>query len=100
MFLPNQKVVCVDGKFPLGIEKLYAELPKEGNTYTIRDIVPGVGLTGEEGEVAVYLIEITGPLNKHGIERGFRADRFAPLTTTEEEVEEEIEIGLPGLVPA
>jgi hypothetical protein len=72
MFLPNQKVVCVDGKFPLGIEKLYAELPKEAATYTIRDIVPGVGLTGEEGETAVYLCEITGPLNAHGIERGFR----------------------------
>ena len=100
MFLPNQKVVCVDGKFPLGIEKLYSELPKEGNTYTIRDIVPGVGLTGEEGEVAVYLIEITGPLNAHGIERGFRADRFAPLSTIEEEAEEEVPMSMPELVPA
>ena len=100
MFLPNQKVVCVDGKFPLGIEKLYSELPKEGVTYTIRDIVPGVGLTGEEGETAVYLCEITGPLNAHGIERGFRADRFAPLQTTEEEAEEELVVGLPELAPA
>ena len=100
MFLPNQKVVCVDGKFPLGIEQLYAELPKEGTTYTIRDIVPGVGLTGEEGETAVYLVEIRGPLNAHGIERGFRADRFAPLETTEEEAEEEISWRIPELVPA
>ncbi len=100
MFLPNQKVVCVDGRFPLGIEQLYAELPKEGSTYTIRDIVPGVGLTGEEGEIAVYLCEITGPTNAHGIERGFRAERFAPLQKIEDEVEEEISIGLPGLVPA
>ena len=100
MFMPNQAVVCVDGKFPLGIEKLYSELPKEGSTYTIRDIVPGVGLTGEEGEVAVYLIEITGPLNAHGIERGFRAERFAPLTTIEEEEEEELALGLPQFAPA
>ena len=100
MFLPNQKVVCVAGKFPLGIEELYSELPKEGVTYTIRDIVPGIGLTGEEGETAVYLIEITGPLNAHGIERGFRADRFAPLQTIEDEVEEEISVGMPQLVPA
>ncbi len=100
MFLPNQKVVCVNGQFPLGIEKLYAELPKEGNTYTIRDIVPGVGLTGEEGEVAVYLCEIKGPLNAHGIERGFRADRFAPLETIEERAEEELSIGVPELAPA
>jgi hypothetical protein len=100
MFLPNQKVVCVDGKFPIGIEKLYSELPKEGMIYTIRDIVPGVGLTGEEGETAVYLCEITGPLNAHGIERGFRADRFAPLQTIEDEAEEEIFAGIPALAPA
>ncbi|HEY1769169.1 MAG TPA: hypothetical protein VGG02_02790 [Chthoniobacterales bacterium] len=100
MFLPNQKVVCVDGRFPLGIEKLYGELPKEGNTYTIRDVVPGVGLTGDEGEVAVYLCEITGPLNAHGIERGFRAERFAPLETVEETAEEELFAGLPEFAPA
>ena len=100
MFLPNQKVVCVDGHFPLGVEKLFSELPKEGVTYTIRDIVPGIGLTGEEGETAVYLCEINGPLNAHGIERGFRADRFAPLQTSEETAEEELFAGLPGLLPA
>ncbi len=100
MFLPNQKVVCVDGRFPLGIEKLYGELPKEGSTYTIRDIVPGVGLTGEEGEVAGYLIEIKGPLNAHGIERGFRAERFAPLETIDEEAEEELPMEMPALAPA
>jgi hypothetical protein len=102
MFLPSQKVVCVDGKFPPGIEALYAELPKEGNTYTIRDVVPGVGLTGEEGEVAVYLCEITGPRNAHGIERGFKAERFAPLSTIEDQVEvgEEISVGLPEMAPA
>jgi hypothetical protein len=100
MFLPNQKVVCIDGKFPLGIEKFYHELPKEGATYTIRDIVPGVGLTGDEGEVAVYLCEITGPLNAHGIERGFRAERFAPLQTTEEEAVEEMPVAIPELLPA
>ena len=100
MFLPNQKVVCVDGRFPLGIEKLYDELPKEGSTYTIRDIVPGIGLTGDEGESAVYLCEIKGPLNAHGIERGFRADRFAPLQRTEERAEEESFLGMPEMVPA
>ena len=100
MFLPNQKVVCVDGHFPVGIEKLYSELPKEGSTYIIRDIVPGIGLTGEEGETAVYLCEITGPLNTHGIERGFRADRFAPLNTIEKEAEEELSVSLPEFAPA
>ncbi len=61
---------------------------------------PFVGLTGEEGEIAVYLIEITGPLNAHGIERGFRAERFAPLQTIEDEVEEELPLAMPEMVPA
>ncbi len=103
MFLPNQKVVCVDGKFPLGIEQLFSELPKEGTTYTISDIVPGVGLTGEEGETAVYLCEITGPLNAHGIERGFSADRFAPLQSIEDEAATEVSEGIfatPAFLPA
>ena len=100
MFLPNQKVVCVNGRFPPGIEKLYSELPQEGSTYTIRDIVPGVCLTGDEGEIAIYLCEIKGPLNAHDIERGFRADRFAPLRTIKEEAEEELFLGLPDLLPA
>jgi hypothetical protein len=88
MFLPNQKVVCVDGQFPLGIENLYLELPQEGLTYTIRDIVPGIGFTSEEGEVAVYLWEIVSPFNINGIERGFRAERFAPLQTQEKQHDE------------
>jgi hypothetical protein len=84
MFLPGQKVVCVDDKFPLGIEKLYTALPREGETYTVRDIVPGCDFNAEPGEVAVYLIELRNPANKLGIERGFKAERFAPLDTIEE----------------
>jgi hypothetical protein len=89
-------------EIPLGITQPYHELPKEGATYTIRDIVPGVGLTGEEGEVAVYLIEIRGPLNAHGIEGGFKAERFAPLSTTEDEaeVDEVVSLGMPAMAPA
>jgi hypothetical protein len=84
MFLPGQKVVCVDDRFPLGIEKLYTSLPREGETYTIRDIVPGCDFNAEPGEVAVYLIELHNPANKLGIERGFKAERFAPLDNIEE----------------
>ena len=84
MFRPGQKVVCVDGRFPLGIEKFYPQVPKEGNTYTIRNVVPGISFRGEHGEVAAYLVEIAGPLNSHGIERGFNVERFAPLDEIEE----------------
>ncbi len=50
--------------------------------------------------MAVYLMEITGPLNAHGIERGFRAERFAPLQTIEDEVEEELPLAMPEPVAA
>jgi hypothetical protein len=91
MFMPGQKVACIDGKFPLGIEQYFPSLPQEGETYTIRDIVPGISPQLSEGEVAVYLIEIIGSVNAHGIERGFNAERFAPLETETEiaEVHEE-----------
>ncbi len=85
--MPGQKVVCVDGKFALGLEKFFPSLPHEGETYTIRDLVPGISPQMGEGEVAVYLIEIIGSTNAHGIERGFNAERFAPLETDIQEAE-------------
>ena len=87
MFAPGQKVACVDDQFPLGIEKLYSALPKKDVVYTVRDILPGVSLQNTEGEVAVYLVELTNPANPHGIEYGFNAERFAPLQTDEDELE-------------
>jgi hypothetical protein len=83
MFVPNQKVVCIDDSFPLGIEKLYHQLPVKDQIYVIRDIVPGQSMMGTPGEVAVYLIGVVNPTNKLGIERGFNAERFAPLSYQE-----------------
>ncbi len=83
MFVPNQKVVCIDDNFPLGIEKLYNQLPVKDQIYVIRDIVPGQALSGAEGEVAVYLLGLVNPTNKVGVERGFNAERFAPLSYKE-----------------
>lgn len=83
MFVPNQKVVCIDDQFPLGIEKLYRQLPVKDQIYVIRDVVPGQSLAGTEGEVAVYLVGLVNPTNKVGVERGFNAERFAPLSYQE-----------------
>lgn len=90
MFMPGQKVACVDDNFPLGIEKLYQALPRKDEIYTVRDLVPGVSLSNTEGETAIYLIELVNPANSHGIEYGFNAERFAPLTTVEDELEESV----------
>jgi hypothetical protein len=80
MFLANQKVVCINDKFPPGIANLfYEKLPKKGNIYTIKDVVAGVYIAGEEGDVALRLYEIVGKDNEDGAEWGFNSDRFAPM---------------------
>lgn len=89
MFAPGQKVACIDDQFPLGIGKLYTALPKKDSIYTVRDLVPGVSLSNSEGETALYLVELVNPANRHGIEYGFNAERFAPLQTDEDELEAE-----------
>ncbi len=88
--MPGQKVACVDDRFPLGIEKLYQALPRKDEIYTVRDLVPGVSLSNSEGETAIYLVELVNPANRHGIEYGFNAERFAPLETVEDELEEAV----------
>jgi hypothetical protein len=79
--MSGQKVVCIDDKFPLGIEKFYACLPKAGVTYVIRDVSLGVNLQGAEGEIAVTLVGLHNPKSSTPPfpERGFKAERFRPL---------------------
>lgn len=89
MFITGQKVVCIDGKFPLGIERYYDALPKEGVTYVVRGLCPAIGFKHED-EICVYLIGLTNPKsNKPPFpERGFKCERFRPLEDlTEEEIE-------------
>jgi hypothetical protein len=81
------KVVCIDDKFPLGIEKFYVALPKAGIVYVIREMCVGVSLQGEEGEVCVLLVGLNNPRsNKPPFpERGFKAERFRPLDELKEQ---------------
>ena len=88
MFLPGQQVVCIDGKFSPSLSRFFPILPQENNTYIIRDIVPGISPNGGEGEIAVYLQEMTGWINDFGIECGFNGERFAPLETITDKAEE------------
>lgn len=89
MFLTGQHVVCVDGNFPLGIEKYYTALPKEGKSYVVRGTAPGVSLKMEEGEVAVYLVGLINPTSNKAPyrERGFKCERFRSVDElTDEEI--------------
>lgn len=89
MFINGQKVVCIDGNFPLSVAKFYTVLPEEGKTYVVRGMAPGHALNGDP-EIAVYLEGAHNPLSSKAPyrERGFKAERFRPL---EELTAEEIQ---------
>ena len=86
MFLPGQKVVCVNDVFPAAIKKFYWKLPVHGVTYTIRELLPGIDTRGEPDEMCVYLVELLNPCSDKPPypERGFKAERFRPLETDTE----------------
>lgn len=94
MFTQGQKVVCVNDRFPLWVRKQYTLLPKEGVTYTVREVFVGrKKWTGGEGEVGVLLFELHNPpdpRHKDKQELGLDANRFAPLRVTDEEIVEEV----------
>lgn len=89
MFVTNQKVVCVDDKFHPNFLKFYTALPENGKVYVVRGIAPGVAITGEEGELAVYVVGLHNPCSSIPPyrERGFKCERFRPLSElTEDEI--------------
>lgn len=83
--LPGKEVVCVNDVVSPETRALFNGWPIDGETYVIRDIVPGCNTDGAEGEIAVYLIEFRNPDNARGIERGYNAERFVPLENLPEE---------------
>ena len=94
MFHQGQKVVCVNDQFPLWVKKIYTDLPKDGVTYTVREVFVGrKNWGGGEGEVGVLLFELhnpSDPRHRDKQELGFDANRFAPLRATDEVVLEEV----------
>lgn len=82
MFDINSKVICVDDRFPSGINDIYNALPKKGTIYTVRDIVPGIGFDHRE-TITVLIHELVNRPNQHGIEPGFQCYRFREPTTLE-----------------
>ena len=94
MFEPGQQVVCVDDKFPAGINDIFNALPRKGLSYIVRDIVPGQDWKCR-GTCAVLLRELENKPNAHGIEPGFAVHRFRELTPEEEREQENAAIGMP-----
>jgi hypothetical protein len=82
MFDINAKVVCIDDRFPAGINDIFNALPRKGSIYTVRDIVPAQDWK-LRGTCAVLLRELENRPNQHGIEPGFQCGRFREPTAVE-----------------
>lgn len=87
MFDINSKVVCVDDTFTERDTYVFSKLPKKGNVYTVRDIVPAQDWK-LQGTCAIYLHELKNAPTTH-IEPGFGVWRFAEVE--EESIKQEQE---------
>ncbi len=78
MFQINDKIVCVDDSPARGANRHRgAPLPIEkGKTYVVR----GMATSPATGNAVVYLVGISFPLNREGLEYGFQTIRFRKLS--------------------
>ena len=85
----GQKVVCINDDFPPQCKVDYWQLPKKDSVYTIRSVEVGINYKLEEGQIAVTLKELRNPSSSMppNRERGFLAERFAPLQEADQEAE-------------
>lgn len=98
----GQSVVCIDDYFPGPLAKHYVNLPVKGKTYTVRSVYIGRAILhgtpgASDGEIGVLLRELVNPpdpRNKHGLELGFKSERFRPLQEMDTSTEEEDELVL------
>jgi hypothetical protein len=90
MFEPGQRVVCIDDTgFPTYLlGSVYEAFPVKGKTYVVRDIVPASesmkvflpkGSNVDANTCAVLLQGIRNKANKHGVESGYKPQRFREL---------------------
>ncbi len=96
MFEQGEKVVCINDTFESFHRKIYRQLPKKGVVYTVRECSLGRLKTGSSNPGVSYrllLEEISNDLDPYmdeatAEELGFRSDRFAPIVSIEDSVEE------------
>ena len=105
MFDKGQKVACINDDFSPTVRRLYRQLPRKDEIYTVREVGLGrVKVTsagaGNDVSYLVLLEELHNPNDPYmhensGEEMGFRSDRFAPLEELENteyaEAERELE---------
>ena len=97
MFDINEKVVCINDRFPAWVYDSYDQLPTKGTIYTVRDVDLGRSDLGSDSAVTfkVLLHEIHNQpdFTESGRdigELGFKSDRFATLDQMKELEENEL----------
>jgi len=76
MFEVGQKVMCVDGRFPVQTLDWFSELPRRDGVYTVSESSMGVNWLTRKPEPNVHLAEITHFATSNGGTAGFSARRF------------------------
>jgi hypothetical protein len=95
--IKGQKVVCINDTFTPLVRSIYKQLPKKGDTYTIREVFLGrerIVKGGDSATVGLLLHELVNPpdpFHKGNEELGFSSERFAPLEEVPAEEVEELE---------
>jgi hypothetical protein len=90
--IKGQRVVCINDAFSDFVRAIYTQLPRQGITYTIREVFLGrekIVKGGDTATVGLLLEELRNPPDPFHAgqqELGFSSERFAPL----EEVPAEI----------
>jgi hypothetical protein len=98
----GQKVVCINDTFSEFIRAIYLQLPKKGDTYTIREVFLGrekIVKGGDSATVGLLLEELNNPPDPFHAgqqELGFSSERFAPLEEVPAEHAEEEEMLVVG----
>ena len=91
----GSKVLCVDDRFPPEILVYYNSLPLKDRVYVVRGMGVGIALSGEPGEIVVYLEGLENPKSTKPPhpERGFAEWRFREIEPPKETEEiEDIEM--------
>jgi len=91
VFEPGQRVVCVDDIFDAWVPRVYRQLPVAMQTYTVRDVLPGIEADNRTATAAILLVGIENDANTSGFERGFAPWRFVPLEEYEQATDAAIE---------
>ena len=83
-FYPAQRVICIDGKLSPDVWEWAAQIPHEGEIYTIQRVYDGTNRITGRREAGVDLVEVDTFLPGSSKPRlGWYIGRFAPLDLEE-----------------